>query len=429
MAVNFSPIFNSQSVDSSGAPASGWKVYSYVANSATPLATYTTEAGDVEQSNPVVLNSLGFPTTGQIWLTANTAYKLVLTNAADVVQKTEDNILGVPDIAATSEWVVSGLTPTYISATSFSLAGDQTTAFNVGRRLKTTNTGGTIYSRIKTSSFASATTTITLVNDSGTLDSGLSAVSYGLLSATNPSTPVLTDAFPVLSGSADKTKLIRFEVDGLTTDTTRVITVPDADITLGNWSTGDVKLTWKTTADSGWIMAGDGSIGNAASGATARANADTEALFTLMWTNVADAQAPVSSGRGASAAADFAANKTLTMPAGLGRALGLSGAGSGLTSRAIGLATGTETHTLTGAQSGIAQHTHTQNSHTHTIALDQDGAASGQVEAKGTDGNGTSGSMSTGGTAATNQNAGPTTAAEAHPIMQPTLFLNAMVKL
>lgn len=65
------------------------------------------------------------------------------------------------------------------------------------------------------------------------LDSGLSAVSYGLLSATNPSTPLLTDAYPVMSGSSDKTKKLRFEVDGFTTDTTRVMTPPDQDSGVG----------------------------------------------------------------------------------------------------------------------------------------------------------------------------------------------------
>lgn len=36
-----------------------------------------------------------------------------------------------------------------------------------------------------------------------------------------------------IAGSADATKKIRFEVDGITTGTTRVITAPDADVTLG----------------------------------------------------------------------------------------------------------------------------------------------------------------------------------------------------
>lgn len=40
------------------------------------------------------------------------------------------------------------------------------------------------------------------------------------------------DTTAIVKGSADATKQMRFEVDGLTTATTRVITVPDADITL-----------------------------------------------------------------------------------------------------------------------------------------------------------------------------------------------------
>ena len=187
MAVNFSPIFNSQVVDSSGNPASGWKIYSYAAGSSTAQDTYTTSAGSVAQSNPIIINSLGFPTTGQIWLTSGQSYKLVLTNASDVVQKTEDNISGVNDTSVTiDQWVASGLTPTYVSATSFTLTGDQTTAFHVGRRLKTTNSGGTIYSTITTTAYG-ALTTVTVANDSGTLDSGLSAVSYGIITATNTS--------------------------------------------------------------------------------------------------------------------------------------------------------------------------------------------------------------------------------------------------
>lgn len=40
------------------------------------------------------------------------------------------------------------------------------------------------------------------------------------------------DAHPIVSGSADPTKKIRIEADGLSTATTRVITMPDRDVTL-----------------------------------------------------------------------------------------------------------------------------------------------------------------------------------------------------
>lgn len=94
------------------------------------------------------------------------------------------------------------------------------------------------------------------------------------------------------------------------------------------WSTGDVKPTFKTAADTGWVMMNDGTIGDASSGATTRANADTSLLYTLLWTNVADAWAPVTGGRGGSAAADFAAHKPMRLPRALGRALAISGTGA-----------------------------------------------------------------------------------------------------
>lgn len=75
-----------------------------------------------------------------------------------------------------------------------------------------------------------------------------------------------------------------------------------------------------TSAPAGWLKSNGSTIGNASSGATLRANADTAALFTLLWDNVANTELPIqdSAGaattRGASAAADFAANKRLPVP-------------------------------------------------------------------------------------------------------------------
>lgn len=224
MSVKFSPWGNQQFFDENGDPAVGWKINTYIAGSSTPATTYTTSVGNVAQTNPIIINSLGFPTTGQIWLTEGVSYKFVLTNAADVVKKTEDNISGVNDATspAASEWIASGLTATFVSATSFTLLGDQTSTFNVGRRLKTVNTGGTIYSTITASVFTTLTT-ITVVNDSGVLDSGLSAVNYALLSGSNPSAPPFTSTSIVQADSSDKTKRIKFASSGLPTATTRTI--------------------------------------------------------------------------------------------------------------------------------------------------------------------------------------------------------------
>lgn len=73
------------------------------------------------------------------------------------------------------------------------------------------------------------------------------------------------------------------------------------------------------TAPAGWVLSSSSTIGSAASGATARANQDTYALFTMLWTNYSNDVLPIqnSSGaastRGASADADFYANKRLPL--------------------------------------------------------------------------------------------------------------------
>lgn len=211
------------------------------------------------------------------------------------------------------------------------------------------------------------------------------------------------------------------------------------------WTTGDVKLTLKTAADTGWVLMNDGTIGNASSGGTTRANADTEDLFTLLWTNTADADCPVSSGRGASAAADFAANKTITLPLTLGRALATYGSGSGLTARDLAETVGTETHQLTGAE--LAAHTHddgtysaqSDGAHTHTVDHNAGGTTGGglpafDANAIDNDATGTSnvsnivnsGGTHTHGVSGSSGSTGDDTA---HPNMQPTVFLNVMIKL
>ena len=131
------------------------------------------------------------------------------------------------------------------------------------------------------------------------------------------------------------------------------------------FTTGDAKISIISTAPAGWVLMDDGSIGSAGSGATTRANADTEALYTALWDEVIDSWAPVAGGRGASAAADFAADKAMTLPRQLGRAILIAGSGSGLTARVLGEFLGEETHALTGAENG--PHVHTVPGHSTPV--------------------------------------------------------------
>jgi len=195
-----------------GTPAVGGRLFFYVAGSVgTKTNTYTDSTGSVANSNPVTLNSLGMPTT-EIWMESSVSYKVVyappgVDDPPSSPIFAVDNLNGIGDSAAAAfdQWV-AGPAPTFISATQFSLVGDQTAEFHVGRRVKTVNTAGTIYSTITVSAFA-AVTTITVVNDAGVLDAGLSAVSYGLISAVNTSTPSLLLSGGTLTGALTTTQL------------------------------------------------------------------------------------------------------------------------------------------------------------------------------------------------------------------------------
>lgn len=191
MANFLSPLFNEQTFTANGDPAVGYKVNTYEAGTSTPIDTFTTKNGNTAQSNPIVLNARGAP-DDVIWLAQGVSYKFVLTDANDVVIDTFDNISGINDTSVSSgEWTASGYTPTYIGATSFSVVWDRTGDFLVGRRVRSTNTGGTTYSLITSSSYSAGTglTTVTLSNDSGTLDAGLSSVDLAILTPDNPSVP------------------------------------------------------------------------------------------------------------------------------------------------------------------------------------------------------------------------------------------------
>lgn len=79
----------------------------------------------------------------------------------------------------------------------------------------------------------------------------------------------------------------------------------------------------------GFVRMNGLTLGDAASGATEFASSDASALFSFLWTYLPDSIATVSGGRGASAAADFAANKTIVIPTMQGfAAAGVDGMGA-----------------------------------------------------------------------------------------------------
>lgn len=192
------PIFNDAQFINA-IPANGAKLFTYVAGSSTKLATYTDEDGLVAQSNPIVLNSRGEPAQ-PIWLLEDLKYKFVFAPSTDSDPpvspiRTVDDISGINDTSITiDQWVDSGITPTYVSATSFTVAGDQTSLFTNKRRIKSLVTAGTAYSTVLSATFG-ALTTVVVVNDSLPLDTGLSTIQVGLLTPNNSSIPSVIESY------------------------------------------------------------------------------------------------------------------------------------------------------------------------------------------------------------------------------------------
>lgn len=91
MSFNLLPLLKAQFTDSNGDPASGWKLYSYLAGSATATPTYTDSTGNTQNTNPIILNARG---EANVWLSSAIAYKFVLKDNNDVEIYSTDNVTG-----------------------------------------------------------------------------------------------------------------------------------------------------------------------------------------------------------------------------------------------------------------------------------------------------------------------------------------------
>jgi microcystin-dependent protein len=158
-------------------------------------------------------------------------------------------------------------------------------------------------------------------------------------------------------------------IDGISNDAP---TETDAGLTAESdevFQTGDYLFVGKNGTRTGFIRCSGKTIGSASSSGSERANADCEDLFLYLWNNYAQGQCAVVGGRGASAAADWAANKRISVPDHRGAALigfdDMGNTDSGLTDNApvetgsgivAGSILGLNTHTLTEAQ--LPEHDH-----------------------------------------------------------------------
>lgn len=86
-------------------------------------------------------------------------------------------------------------------------------------------------------------------------------------------------------------------------------------------TTGDLKWRLSEGSLSGWVRLNGRTIGSVSSGATERANADTQSLYEYLYGICDNSDCPVIGGRGSSATDDFEANKPITLPDLRGRSM------------------------------------------------------------------------------------------------------------
>lgn len=98
MAINLSAFAGAgaQFFDDNGDPLAGGFLYTFAAGTTTPIVTYTTQLGDVNNTNPIVLDA-GGRTPYEIWVNGGVLYKFRLTDSAGVLIGDYDNIPAIDD--------------------------------------------------------------------------------------------------------------------------------------------------------------------------------------------------------------------------------------------------------------------------------------------------------------------------------------------
>lgn len=92
--------------DANGVPLVGGLLYSYIAGTSVPAATFTDQTGLTPNANPVVLDGNG---QANVWLGSG-SYKFVLTDSNGVVQFTVDNVSSSATSGLSSPWIKHSVT-------------------------------------------------------------------------------------------------------------------------------------------------------------------------------------------------------------------------------------------------------------------------------------------------------------------------------
>lgn len=210
-------------------------------------------------------------------------------------------------------------------------------------------------------------------------------------------------------------------------------TLDEVNAIVNSPRTGDIRFSVNSFNPYGWVPMNDGTIGNASSGSTTRANIDTFPLFNLIW-NIfkpgdqtlaqmfTSAGAPIAYG--ADPVTDFTLNRRISLTKQAGRLI----AGVGLPSaNSVPVTGGTNTGTTWAIGQTTGNELHTQSlaelaTHNHNITPSRSrlGAAAGVNDSAVQSG------TQTAFLTATISNAGDSTPFN---VQQPTSYLNIFIKL
>ncbi len=307
-----------RAVNSLGIPISGACLYIYEAGTDNAISTYSEYTLTTPNSNPVESNGVGlFPDI----FVAPDDYKVIYTDGSgtsvltDVTLDTWDNI----NISAASS-LSGGINAAGYTEHLVNSQTGTTYTYLTGDRGK----------KVVHSNIASIAGTLPQAN-STTFANGwyYTAVNEGagLLTITPTTSTIGGEATLVLT---------RGQSAEITSDGT------DYHYEIKGEPVGSEKTWYTSTPPHGWLIQNGDTIGSAGSGAT-KTGAKYRALYAHLYA-LSDSYAPVSTGRGASANADFDANKTITIPTMVDKSA--HGVGTYAAGQTAGAATVTSTGTI-----------------------------------------------------------------------------------
>jgi hypothetical protein len=112
-----------QFFDNNGVPLAGGLIYTYVAGTTTPAATYTSSLGVTAHANPIVLDAAGRIATGEVWLTSGVDYKFLVKTSANVQLGSYDNLPSINDFTDANVAIYAALANTSNVALGDALIG------------------------------------------------------------------------------------------------------------------------------------------------------------------------------------------------------------------------------------------------------------------------------------------------------------------